>query len=233
MFQRACRILKNSEPEREPSTATSSTRAATARWSEQERLSHWKSLLLKVFLLFQTIAQQTKSKLMLGETVYNYMFQTKVICPAPERTQSRFVRGEAVGKPLPRGEGKTDRAKAHVDPVMCLHPDEDMLARGNKTTAWWTCKKCNSRWERTNSFVSTHQPTDLEMVRFGKHAGTTFQDLYANDLSYCLWAVRTAEEEAANPGCGIANQALKRLAAYCCQKQMEESYEADDFDMEP
>jgi len=162
--------------------------------------------------------------MLLGEQVYNSMFQTKVICPAQEQTRYRFIRGEAVGKALPRGEGKKDAPKAHVEPAMCRHPEEDMQARGNKISAWWTCKKCMSRWERVRKedlTSTTGAPSDLDMVSFGKHAGSTFQETYLNDPSYCEWAVRTAEE-------GEANHSLRRLAQYILSKRMTEVYEADE-----
>ena len=143
LFNRACRIL---EDPRNPSTATSSTRVAEAKLSGPERESRWKAMVLKIMVMFQTLYFQNKAKHLLGPQIYANLFQTKIVNIVQESTPIRYLRGQVVGKALPRGEGKKDKAKASVDPTMCQHPEEDMMPRGcRKDALWWTCRKCLSR----------------------------------------------------------------------------------------
>jgi hypothetical protein len=230
MFNRACHILGQST-EKKTASETPGSAAGVARLSECERLSRWKSLLLKISLVFQTIAQTTKAKFLLGNLVFENMFQSKKLNSALQQPiHYRFVRGQVVGRILPPGSGKKDQNKAHMDPAMCAHQDEDLLARGNKVQQWWTCKKCLSRWERLESSEvtsKTAEPQDQDLVTFGKHSGSTYLEVYQKDQPYCTWI-----SEALSHG-ELQNGPILRLARYVELQQIAETFEADEeFDME-
>ena len=206
MLNRACRILEKPSRSSGSTSETSTRQAGEAKYTESERLARWKSLALKVFLLFNTIAAQTKAKFLLGIDVYDRMFQT-LLKPKPiQEAYSgpiRYVKGQQVGRPLPPGTGVKDQKKAHMDPTMCQHNVSDMQPRGNKTEKWWTCQKCLSRWERIPIRLS-NDPTAAEpqppinqdetLLTFGKYAGETFLQVYLQDPQYCEWAMRTAQQ---------------------------------------
>ena len=106
------------------------------------------------------------------------------------------------------------------------------MQRGNKVTTWWTCSKCLSRWERLPVHeIPQTECTDMDLMNFGKHAGSSYVDVWNMDQEYCMWAVKTVEEDMANPGCAVANPALRRFASYVYDKMTQETYTADDFQM--
>ena len=223
MLNRACRLLN---PSSESSTVTPSAKAATARLSQQERESRWKSLVLKISLMFHCLWIQTKTALLLGQPVYNALFNAKQYqISTPPPTKLRFLKGQVVGKQLTRGTGAVDAMKAHVNPGMCRHPDEAMKQRGNKQDKWWLCEKCLCRWERLEASevtTTSGQVDHLDLMTFGKHTGDTFQTVAANDPNYCMWAQRTVEEEPqSSPG-------LQRFVQYLQEVERAQTYEADD-----
>ena len=132
----------------------------------------------------------------------------------------RFIKGEAVGKPLPPGKGPKMQLKAHMDPAMCLHPEEHMIRGGNKDICkWWTCAKCLLRWERFPASEvqnMSNEPTDMDLVTFGKHAGERYMDVYKNSPGYCTWVVNTAQTEPLT-----SSPELRRFAAYLLQIEAE------------
>ena len=144
-----------------------------ARLSITERLSRWRSLLLKINLVFQMIATQSKTKMLLGEAVFDSMFPaTQAKTASLQHIQYHILKGQVVGKSLPPGEGPKDQKKAHMDPAMCGHQEADMVSRGNKISQWWTCKKCLSRWARppmTDLAPEDGAPQDQDLVIFGKY----------------------------------------------------------------
>jgi len=236
MFNRACRILdkntRTSASEQQPS-GTSSKSAAAAKFTESELNARWKSLVLKIFLMFSTIAAQTKAKLLLGVEVYERVFKTATTAKVKDWTGPfRFCKGQAVGQPRDSGIGPKDQQKAHMDPTMCQHNDQDMMPRGNKTDKWWTCQKCLSRWDRIPDALNPSSfaaPNDEDLVTFGKHAGSTFLHVYLEDTPYCEWVLRTLEE-VPTPAKGSP---LQRLAQYITAQNIRESYAADGWqDME-
>ena len=94
-----------------------------------------------------------------------------------------------MGLALSRGEGKADAKKAHMDPAVCQHPEEDMMQRGNAKSSWWFCAKCMSRWVRTDlALVNTltPEPNSLDLVTFGRHMGKTYEQVL-QDAAYCKW----------------------------------------------
>ena len=79
MFSQACRILQSNQTSHPSSSSTGSTVTSgcgvvTTSLSVSERLARWKSLVIKVLLIVQTAAQQTKVTLLLGEAVYRKIF---------------------------------------------------------------------------------------------------------------------------------------------------------------
>ena len=224
MLNRACRILNPQNQAQPSSTGTSRAEAGAVKFSLTERLSMWKRLLLKVFVVFQTLQQQAKAKVMLGAQVFSRVFQSQQpsLKEPPPTTAFRFVRGEAVGKQLVKGEGSKDRNRATMDPAICQHPDHMMQARGNKNDKWWTCKACLQRWERLkpNEMPNQAAISDVTLMTAGKHMGSTFQEILEKDPAYCQWAVASAE-------IGETSEPVRNLATYIHMKQIAETYEAD------
>ena len=229
MFNRACRLMdktsRSSSSGQQDTTETSTRPAAVAKYTESERLARWKSLFLKVSLIFTTIAAQTKAKLILGNEVYSKLFKTVADASTPEwKGAYRLCKGQFIGKPIPMGSGSKDQKKAHMDPTMCQHNSSDMMPRGNKTEKWWTCQKCMSRWERIPENKELHvTPMDEDRVTFGKHAGETYLHVYLQDPAYCDWVQRTVEETNPAPG------PLTCLSQYIHMQGVRETHEADDW----
>ena len=224
MFNRACRILAPSATEK--STETSTTKGASANLSTDVRLSLWKKLLLKMFLILQTVYQQNKAKFLLGEKVYNNLFASSTALQVKEPTKCRFLKGQMVGKARSRGTGRVDTMRANMDPSMCQHPDHLMRARGNKGDQWWICTGCLSRWDRLEaSDPSPNDCQDLGLLKFGKHMGSTFLEVYEQDREYCLWILETVEK-------GDPSAEIHQFAQYLQNKLLEETYECDNYHME-
>ena len=225
MFQRACRLLQPSEPTPAHTTERSPSAAAAARLSESERLSRWKALCLRLYLILQTAYQTNKAKILLGAPVYNRMFQSKQELAVRGPVNYRFVNGQVVGKPLPPGKGDKDTKKPLVDPAICAHNDRDLMSRANKTTKWWTCKKCLSRWERLEVSEVTSEsvePQPQDLVICGKHTGETYLEVCQKDPAYCKWLLQSMEA-------GEIPEQLKRLAIFVLNQQLAETYEADPY----
>ena len=228
MLSRASRILNKTVEEKKP-TKTPGNAAAAARLSESERVLLWERLLRKVSIIFQTLYQQRKARLLLGEKVYDHLFQKEVTAASSKPTPAlelRFLRGEVVGKALDPGAGKVDKARAHMDAAMCQHPDSAMKTRSNGKQKWWACIKCLSRWERlsVNEVPAQNlEASDQTLVTFGKHAGETFLETYQTDKQYCQWVQSTVENE-------NSSVEFQRLAAYIHTKELEETYEMDGFE---
>ena len=200
--------------------------AAAARLCTTIRVALWRSLLLKVQLLFQTVFAQTKAQTLLGKEVYNKLFPKTASLPAPTTTavHYRFIRGEVVGKALEKGEGKVDSMRAHVDPALCQHPENAMKPRANGPKMWWTCTKCLSRWERlTIQQVEglNQDPGDQSIVTFGKHMGSTYLQVL-EDQNYVQWIQHTVQH-------GDPSPEQQKLAGYNQTKALEETYEMDGY----
>ena len=139
--QRAQRILNPSHPAAS-STSQSSIRAGEAKLSQQQRLSRWKSLVIKIQVMLNTFQMIDKAKLLLGKAVYLSIFQTAqnstqtAAIQAP-RAFHRVIGVEVVGKAMKPGEGKKDKARANTDPMMCQHDTSAMKPRSNGKMNWW------------------------------------------------------------------------------------------------
>jgi hypothetical protein len=177
------------------------------------------------------IAMQTRVKAVLGEKVFDQLLPAATGA-APPQTPVKFriigKKGEAMGKILPPGQGEKDKKTASMDPVMCRHPDAEMMARGNAKDKWWTCKKCLSRFERLTVSEMTpadSQPQDQDLVVFGKYTGSTYLEVYQQDPQYCNWLMQTAEA-------GESSEQMLRLANYIQTMRLVETYEAEDIDLD-
>ena len=198
-------------------------------------MARWQTLVLKIGLIFRMIATETTVKQFLGELVYNRWFSkamTDTVTRANQPIVSRVIKGQAVGVALPRGEGKKDALKAHMDPALCQHPEADMQPRGNAKTSWWFCTKCMSRWVRTElALVNTltPEPNSLDLVTFGRHMGKTYEQVLQQDPQYCQWVLNTVEQ-----GESVNNHNLMRLGEFIHHVQLQDSYAADGWveDME-
>ena len=186
--------------------------------------------MLKVSLIFQTIAQRSKVKMLLGPKVYDVWFTPAVqesISQSSQPVVHRVIKGQAVGLRLISGGGKEDKKKAHMDPAICQHPEEDMKERGNKGSKWWFCAKCMSRWVRTDLALvnsATPEPNSQDLVTFGKHMGRTYEQVL-QDPSYCNWIMDTVAQ-----GESIQNTNLLRLAEYIHHVQVNDTYAADGWE---
>ena len=149
MYRRACNILQSDATGSQDSQQTPRrTRTLTPHQVE----SRWRSLALKLNLIFQMIATQSKVKKLLGEPVFNRWFTpavTETVTRADQPTVSRVIRGQAVGRRLPPGEGKEDKKKAHMEPAMCQHPEADMDAATKSTSGGFAPNACRAGCERT------------------------------------------------------------------------------------
>jgi len=228
MYRRACSILN----QQDATTSRSSTQPApraTRRLTTEQLTARWRSVVLKISLIFRMIATQNMAKQLLGEQVYNRWFSTAVTDTATRASQpivSRVIKGQAVGRELPRGEGKADAKKANKDPAMCLHPEADMQQRGNAKSSWWSCAKCMSRWERMDlALVNTltPEPNSLDLVTFGKHMGKTYEQVL-QDPKYCEWVMETVAQ-----GETVNNNNLLRLGEYIHSVHVQDTYAADGW----
>ena len=227
MLSQACRILQT----------PSSSSATGMKLCTKQREARWKSLMIKVFLMFEFLAKRLKLILLLGENVFQMLCKASLpqipMMETPEVAGSnvehlevviplRVIRGEIVGDTLPPGEGETDKKYANTDPMECNHPVDQMRARANQHQEWWTCQQCLNRWERKKIrkiIPIAKEPGDQEIVTFGKHKGMTFQQVYQTDRQYCCWAVKTMEAgDNRNP----CSKGLLRFARYVAEVQMME-----------
>jgi hypothetical protein len=196
----------------------------------------WKRLLLKINVMFQMLAMQVKTKTILGEKAYDALFQMgpqKLTAQNVQPVRYRFIRGQVVGQALPRGQGKKDSIKAHMDPAMCLHPEKSMMARGNAKTQWWTCQVCLSRWARLAQAEVTTQtgmPQDQDLVIFGKYTGSTYLEVL-QDATYCNWIMDTMENDSGMMKPESSEQ-FQRLAQYIHLHREAETWAGDDSDLE-
>ena len=229
MYNRACRILQ------EPSARSRSQvgqaphqRTTPNRLSIQQVEACWRRLMLKVSLIFQTIAQRSKVKMLLGPKVYDVWFTPAVqesISQSSQPTVSRVIKGQVVGRRLTKGMGVKDLENAHMDPTMCQHPEDSMAPRGNKTQKWWFCTKCASRWARTDlaHVNESAEPLDEDLITFGKHMGKTYAQVYVDDPGYCEWVMTTVAQSEGSP-------ALQRLDHFIHTQQTAETFAADGWE---
>jgi len=184
--------------------------------SNTARLARWKIFVTKLFWVLANYAMKQRTVAVLGRSTYLRVFQQiKKQGAQTAETVTRIIQGEIVGKAISPAEGTQN-----VEPHMCQHPMFSMKQRGNKTSKWWTCIQCLSRWERRSLADSTPdgQPTDQEISMFGKHQGKTFSWILEQDAAYCQWVLMTMESS----GESCSNQ-FRRLAQYLIQAEHREA----------
>ena len=231
MYNRTCRILQG------PSATSTSQfgnaphqRTTPNRLPNHVRIHLWRRLLLKIGWVFEQITLQTRNRAILGEKVYNSWFTAPMpewVSEATQQVVHRVIKGQAVGRQLPRGTGAKDLAKAHMDPTMCKHPEDDMIIRGNAKQRWWMCTKCASRWNRLEvaEVNASPEPMDDDVVTFGKHMGKKFVEVYMQHPDYCEWVMHTvAQADTFTP-----SAELQRLAHFIHTHQMLETHAADGW----
>ena len=204
--ERACRIAQgqssSSNQESQPGTTTNDARLTT-----EQRLARWKIFALKLFMVLDNFLLKKRTQAALGKDAYLRIFQqARNQGDTPPPQVSKVINGEVVGKPLPPGEGNVE-----VEPEQCQHPVNRMIRHGNRTSKWWTCHQCQSRWERMTieQAMPTGIPRGTEALLFGKHAGQTFAQVFDNLPSYTQWVIKTAQEHGDE-----AHPQLLRLAKY-------------------
>ena len=205
-------------------------------------------------LVLQTVSQTTKCQMLLGKAVYQQLFQIAQPVVNTVKVQYRYLRGQVIGKALPRGTGQVDLKNATMDPAMCQHPADKMVPRGNKTDKWWLCKACVSRWERletipTLSSQSITVDPSQEILPFGRYMGRTYAQIFEDDPMYCAMICMRTDQE--NPEQELApspdmmrfsswlnTQPVRERCAQLLQiqeqmrREIVETYEADDWSME-
>ena len=188
-----------------------------AKLSPQQRLSRWKSLLLKVLMVFQVFQTKQKAMTMLGKEVYLRVFQEakKVENKKDEDKQiTKVINGEIVGKQL-ESMGKGKRAeKATEDPMTCVHPTDKMKREGNKSQKTWCCLLCLTRWERLplETVNLKTEGKDNDLVTFGKYLGKTYKEV-ASDPEQTQWILQSVEQDPK------VSQEMIRLANYLVAKE--------------
>jgi len=152
---------------------------------------------------------RTRVRALLGVIPYNNIFgavkkANAIPTTSPQRTVSRVIRGEIVGKQL----ATKAAGEPHVDPLMCDHPESQMKGRSNEKKStkepgaivglkWWTCERCKTRWERF-SFKETLQdmpPRPTDLVMFGKHKMRSYLEIQTEFPDYARWVIETAEND--------------------------------------
>ena len=191
---RAWRVVQGLSGSSQDRNPTSSSQASTANLSESERRARWKIVTLKLLWVLRNYLMKSCTQAALGRDAYQRIFhRIKNKSESSKGTVNRVINGEIVGKMLPAGTNKNQDDSTPAD--MCLHEAKFMRPRGNRTTNWWTCLNCHSRWERRKREETpvTGTPTDHEMLTFGKHAGKTFLETATAHPDYCQWIIQTAD----------------------------------------
>ena len=206
---RASRILNpsTSRPTRGTGAASSSTSgAATAQLSPQQRIARWKIVTLRILWVFMALRVKTSCSAALGKN--NYL---RLIGAAKEQEKKdeekgkkRVIYGWVLGKKLPPGKGPVE-----VDPEVCDHPTSHMKPRSNLHRKadgdvggkqWFTCLKCQSRWERTPLQAEEEPPEgkDWSLMGFGRWRDLTYQEVLEQHPDYAEWCELIVETEEAS-----------------------------------
>ena len=219
--QRACRVMNTSSGNSRKQARSSSSPASTAKLTESEREARWKIVTIKLLWVLRNFMMKNCTQAVLGREAYQRIFhRIKSSAEASRGIVNRVINGEIVGKALPSNASLG--APVINLPEMCQHESRYMKTRGNRTTKWWTCISCQSRWERRplDMTPTTGPPTDTEVLTFGKFVGMTFLQTATMNPNYCKWILQTAESE------GDSSPQLQRLAQYLVAR---ERTEADDL----
>ena len=123
-----------------------------------------------------------------------------------------------------------------------MFPRDAHDPRGNKTTKWWICQQCQSRWARLQPLEVTPRhgvAQDKDLVIFGKHAGSTYAQMLQREPLYSdwvrdtvrhavVWNTEGGQVELAMEG----SEHLQRLAQYIHSRRIAETFEAADSDLD-
>ena len=209
--ERACRIVQGQRSSSSNQGTSSGVTTGPAKLTTDQRLARWKIFVLKLIMVLDNFHLKKRTQAVLGKDAYLRIFhQVKDQGDAPPPQITNVINGEIVGKPLSPGEGTVE-----VDPTQCQHPVQRMKRHGNRSSKWWTCHACQSRWERMKAedSIPTGTPKGTEILLFGKHVGLTFSHVFDHLPSYAQWVIRTAQEH------GDESQPqLLRLAKYLSQR---------------
>ena len=100
-----------------------------------------------------------------------------------------------------------------------------MMKRANRCSVglrkWWTCKACQSRWERRTLGLTVPEeppiqegpPKGSEILTVGRYVGKDFETIYNTGPDYCRWMVQTSDQ---NPQ---RAPTLCRLTLYVAEKE--------------
>jgi hypothetical protein len=174
---------------------------------------------LKLLWVLRSIGIKRATQAVLGADAYRRIFQQ-----APTMTNEstgetvvnvmRIIKGQVVGRSLAASEG--GKAVATQDPCLCQHPEGEMVARGNRTDKWWTCKLCLSRWERTGlPTAPTGNPKASEVMTIGRQMGKTFDVIFQQEKEYCQWVLQSVEAQE------LQEPQYHRLAHYIVGREQE------------
>ena len=115
----------------------SPTEACAAKLSGVQRTSRWKSMILKILMIFQVFEVKNKAKMLLGAEAYNRVFPQAKAVETQEETKkkvTRIIKGEVVGRPLATlAKGKREE-QATMTAELCPHPEDKMKREGNRNS---------------------------------------------------------------------------------------------------
>ena len=184
-------------------------------------MARWRPAAIQLLWVIPVHVLKNTAKLLLGNRNYLRIFgadrlpvETPEI-PWVESPVMEVINNEVVGKTLRRGTGPV-----FVDPSLCLHPTRLMKKRANQRSRWWTCRACQSRWERRalGSIVPEPPPEGSEILTVGRYVGKDFETIYNTDPDYCRWMVQTSDQ---NPQ---RAPTLCRLTMYAMERESTHSH---------
>jgi hypothetical protein len=187
---RATRLL-SCEPSSSTAAGSTRPRSSTTILSPEARAARWCIVTTKLLSVIRSCEIKRATQAALGNDAYKRIFDQVKSEKDSSTPPTRIVRGEVVGKVLKPSEGKTAPTKPAN---LCPHQDSDMIARANKTNKWWTCRTCQSRWERSDlPLMQTGPPKASEVMLAGKYQGKTFREIVKTDPLYDQWVLQTVE----------------------------------------
>jgi len=201
-------------------THSSASPASTAKLTESERNARWKIVTIKLLWVLRNFLMKNCTQAVLGREAYQRIFhRIKSSAESSRGIVNRVINGEIVGKAL-SSNASLDTPVINL-PEMCQHESRYMKTRGNRTTKWWTCVSCQSRWERRplDTTPATGPPTDTEVLTFGKFVGQTYLQTATMNPNYCKWILQTAD------GDGDSSPQLTRFAQYLVSRERAEADE--------
>ena len=124
-------------------------------------IQFWRSFVLRVFAVFNAamwyqvvqMIQRRVETLAVTQEVKS-ISSTGKKKKRPSETKGQTIMAAGRGKALPKSTGK----HMNHNPATCPH--DMMTTRANAHTTWWSCTRCGSRWERTDSALMQRQPAE-------------------------------------------------------------------------